>query len=246
VLTAISATAIGPHGANDGDHPNLAALVVDPHSTMSWVTHWYKTAYFGNLQDGTGLLLDMGRTVTIKQIKLALGGSPGFWGADVQIRIGDTPDLAGLAPVATANDVGGWVTADLYAPVTGRYVQIWFTKLPLDQQGTFQEHVYGVTVHGSAPRPSHSSASRISTHTTGQTVGQSRGGHGDKGHGNSGHGNSAHGGHANGGSHGYGGSQGHDGNHDGGARAHGGGHGHDGGHGGENNGGGFHGGGGHR
>ena len=69
VLTAISATAIGPDGASDGDHPDLAALVVDPHSTMSWVTHWYETAYFGNLQDGTGLLLDMGRPVTIKQIE---------------------------------------------------------------------------------------------------------------------------------------------------------------------------------
>ncbi|MCW2929855.1 MAG: serine/threonine protein kinase [Actinomycetia bacterium] len=211
VLTAVSATAIGPDGASDGDHPDLAALAVDPHSAMSWVTHWYKTAYFGNLQDGTGLLLDMGRTVTIKQFELALAGSPGFWGANVQIRIGDTPDLAGLAPVATANDVGGWVTADLHASVTGRYVQIWFTKLPLDQQGTYQEHVYGITVHGSAPRPSHSSASRINTHTTSQTVGQSRdthsgsshGGYRGGGHGNSGHGNS--------------------GGHDGGPRGHGGG-----------------------
>ncbi|HEY6786103.1 MAG TPA: hypothetical protein VI365_02210 [Trebonia sp.] len=183
VLSAVSATAIGPDGASDGDHPDRAALAVDPNSSMSWATHWYQTPYFGDLQDGTGLLLDMGRTVTVNQIELALGGSPGFWGADVQIRIGDTPDLAGLAPVATANDVGGWVTADLHAPVAGRYVQIWFTKLPLDQQGTYQEHVYGITVHGSAPQQSHSSPSRISTHATSQTVGQLRDSHSDNGHG---------------------------------------------------------------
>jgi hypothetical protein len=207
---------------------------------MSWVTHWYETAYFGNLQDGTGLVLDMGRTVTVRQIELALGGSPGFWGADVQIRVGDSPDFAGLAPVATANDVGGWVTTELGAPVTGRYVQIWFTKLPLDQQGTFQEHVYGITVHGSAPRPSNTSASRISTHTTSRTVGQSRdthsgdghgygGYHGGGGHGSSGHGSSGQGGHANGSGHGF------DSGQDGGPRGHGGGYG-----------GGFHGGDGHR
>jgi hypothetical protein len=226
MLTAISATAIGPDGTSDGDHPDLASLVVDPHSMTSWVTHWYETAHFGDLQDGTGLLLDMGRTVTIGQIKLALGGSPGFWGADVQIRVGDSPNLAGLAPVATANDVGGWVTADLKGPVTGRYVQIWFTKLPLDQQGTFQEHVYGITVHGSAPRPTNSSASRINTHTTSHTDSQSRGTHSAGGHGNGGHkGDGGHGhgdGHGNGGSHGDGGGpHGHGGGH-----AHGGGFGH--------------------
>jgi hypothetical protein len=171
VLTAISAIAVGPDGASDGDHPELAPLVVGPHSAMSWMTQWYETAHFGNLQDGTGLLIDMGRTVTIRQVELALGGSPGVWGADLQIRVGDSPDLMGLAPVATASDVGGWVTAELQAPATGRYVQIWFTKLPLDQQGTYQEHVYGVTVHGFAPRPSSSSARRVNKiHTTSQTT----------------------------------------------------------------------------
>jgi hypothetical protein len=227
VLTAISAAAVGPDGTSDGDHPELAPFVLGSHSAMSWVTHWYESAKFGNLQDGTGLLLDMGRTVTVRQIELALGGSPGFWGADVQIRIGDTPDLAGLPPVATASDVGGWVTADLRAPASGRYVQVWFTKLPLDQQGTFQEHVYGITVHGSAPRPTHSSASWVNNlHTTGHTTGRTWGTHHSEGHGE-GHG-----------SHGYGGYHGSGAGHGDGGHGHGGG-----GHGGF--GGGGHGGGGH-
>jgi hypothetical protein len=230
VLTAINAVAVGPDGASDGDHPGLARLVLDQNSSMSWVTHWYETAYFGNLQEGTGLLLDMGRTVTIKQVELALGGSPGFWGADLQIRIGDSTDLAGLPPVASATDVGGWVTADLQAPATGRYLQVWFTKLPKDQQGTFQEHVYGITVHGSAPRPSNRSASRVSIHTTAKTIGRSwgvpgggfgNGAHGDGGsaHGGSAHGGSAHGGSAHGGSHGYGGGHAHGGGYGGGGNA---------------------------
>lgn len=148
VLTAVSATAIGPLGASDGDHPQLAQYVLDPQSGTSWITHWYASAHFGELEEGTGLLLDMGRVVTIKQVQLALAGSPGFWGADVEIRIGNTPNLGNTKPVAVADDVGGWVRSKLSSPATGRYVQIWFTKLPLDSWGTYQEHVYGVTVHG--------------------------------------------------------------------------------------------------
>ncbi len=208
VLTAISAVAVGPDGASDGDHPELAPLVLDSRTQMSWVTHWYESAYFGNLKDGTGLLLDMGRIVTVRQIQLALGGSPGLWGADLQIRVGDSPNLASLTPVASASDVGGWVSAKLHAPVSGRYLQVWFTKLPLDAQGTYQEHVYGITVHGSAHRPSQSSAGHVNT--TSKTTGRSW--------------TTRAGGHAGGGWGGHGGHGGHDGG-DGGSHAFGGGHG---------------------
>ena len=155
VLTAASATAIGPFGASDGDHPQLAQNVLDPRSGTSWITQWYASAHFGRLKEGTGLLLDMGRVVTIRQVQLALAGGRGFGGADIEIRIGDTPDLANTKPVAVADDVGGWVMPKLSFPATGRYMQIWFTKLPLDSAGTYQEHVYSVTVHGSVPRSHH-------------------------------------------------------------------------------------------
>jgi len=154
VLTALSATAIGPLGASDGDHPQLAQYVLNPQSRTPWITQWYASAHFGRLKEGTGLLLDMGRVVTIRQVQLALAGGPGLRGADVEIRIGDTPDLAQTKPVAVADDVGGWVMPRLSSPATGRYVQIWFTKLPLDSTGTYQEHVYGVTVQGTVPAPS--------------------------------------------------------------------------------------------
>jgi hypothetical protein len=176
-LTAVSAVAIGPDGTADGDHPELASYAIDPQSGMSWVTHWYATAHFGNLQQGTGLLLDMGKQVTIRQVELALGGSPGFWGANLEIRIGDTPDLADTAPATMATDVGGWVSQDLGHAVTGRYVEIWFTKLPLDSWGTYQEHVYGIAVRGYVPaahRPVGSS-SAVPTHTTSHVVHLGRG-----------------------------------------------------------------------
>jgi hypothetical protein len=185
-LSAVSATAIGPAGGN-GDHPQIAPLVLDGNSATAWVTHWYASAHFGNLKDGTGLVLDMGRAVTIRRVQLALGGSPGLWGADIQIRVGNSPGQWNFTPAALATDVGGWVAPELRTPVTGRYVQIWFTKLPRDSWGTYQEHVYGVTVHGSAPAVSGSTAASATpsastpAHATGHTghagIGYPGGGH---------------------------------------------------------------------
>jgi hypothetical protein len=178
MLTAVSATAIGPAGTS-GDHPQIAHLVLDRNSATAWVTHWYASAHFGNLKQGTGLVLDMGRMVTVRQVQLALGGSPGFWGADVQIRVGDSPESWNFAPAAVSTDVGGWVSPELPSPVTGRYVQIWFTKLPRDSWGTYQEHVYGVTVHGSvsdasATAASGSPASAHGAHHSGAPFGGTR------------------------------------------------------------------------
>ncbi|HEV3067819.1 MAG TPA: hypothetical protein VGY50_08235, partial [Streptosporangiaceae bacterium] len=59
-LAAVSAVAFGPHGTADGDNPQIAARVLtDP--AMGWVSQWYATPSFGDLKQGTGLLLDLGR-----------------------------------------------------------------------------------------------------------------------------------------------------------------------------------------
>lgn len=171
-LTAVSATAIGPAGAS-GDHPRIAPLILDGNSATAWVTHWYASAHFGNLKEGTGLVLDMGRMVTIRRVQLALGGSPGLWGANIQIRVGDSPGQWNFAPAAAVTDAGGWVAPELRTPVTGRYVQIWFTKLPRDSWGTYQEHVYGVTVHGYG-----SAGQGAAGHGGGYGGGRGHGGHG--------------------------------------------------------------------
>jgi hypothetical protein len=40
------------------------------------------------------------------------------------------------------------VRLHLTSPAHGRYVLIWFTKLPTDSSGAFQAHVEGVTLQG--------------------------------------------------------------------------------------------------
>ena len=140
-LTPVQATAFGPNG---GDNPQLAHLVLGGgHS--AWHTDWYNTARFGNLYPGTGLLLRMGRTVTIASAQIDLGGATG---ASFQLRVGDTPTMAGLRPVARASGAGGVVRLSLTSPARGRYVLVWFTRLPINSSGTFQASVHGVTLQG--------------------------------------------------------------------------------------------------
>jgi len=87
----------------------------------------------------------MGRTVTITSAQIDLGNTTG---ASLQLRVGDTPTMAGLQPVARASGAGGLVRLSLTSPAHGRYVLVWFTRLPTDSSGTFQASVHGVTLQG--------------------------------------------------------------------------------------------------
>ena len=144
-LTPVSAAAFGPGGTAQGDDPQNAGLAIDGNGGTAWLSDWYTTAAFGNLQAGTGLLVDMGRPVTITAAQLTLGGLPG---ADLQLRTGNVPVLADLREVAGAADAGGTVHMRPAAAVRSRYVLIWFTRLPPDTSGTFQASVANVALQG--------------------------------------------------------------------------------------------------
>jgi hypothetical protein len=141
-LTPVSATAFGPGG---GDNPQRAHLAIDGDRGSAWHSNWYTTAHFGNLYRGTGLLLNMGRTVTITRVRVNLGRVSG---AAFQLRVGARPALAQLRPVARAGNAGGVVRLRLGSPAHSRYVLLWFTRLPADSAGTFQAGVYNVRVAG--------------------------------------------------------------------------------------------------
>jgi Helix-turn-helix domain len=143
-LAPVSVTAFGPGG---GDNPQLAQQAIAGQPGSGWRTDWYSTAFFGNLYPGTGLILDMGRPVTLTAAQVALGQARG---ASLQIRVGATPALTGLRPVAHAADAGGVVRFRLTQPARGRYVVIWFTRLPPDASGTFQVEVWNVRLDGRA------------------------------------------------------------------------------------------------
>jgi len=144
-LTPDSVAAFGPGGTASGDDPQRAALALGDDSASPWYSDWYTTANFGNLQSGTGLLLDMGRPVTVTSVRLSLGHIPG---TDLELRVGDTPALADLHRVAGSSGAAGSVQMSVTAPVHARYLLIWFTRLPPDPSGTCQVSVYQIRVQG--------------------------------------------------------------------------------------------------
>lgn len=143
-VTPVSAAAFGPGGTSDGDNPQNASLALSGDSATPWNTDWYASAQFGNLKTGTGLLADLGRTVTATSVTIRLGSASG---ADFQVRAGTSP--GDLSTVAHASGAGGTVRLPLATPAAVRYVLIWFTLLPPDADGTYQADISGVTVAAS-------------------------------------------------------------------------------------------------
>ena len=144
-LAPASVAAFGPAGTADGDDPQNAGLAIAGNAARPWYSQWYATPRFGALKQGTGLLLDMGQTVTVSSVRLSLVSRSG---AGIQLRAGSRPVPAWLPRVATAANAGGTVHLQPSAPVHVRYVLIWFTRLPPDNAGHYQAAVYRITVQG--------------------------------------------------------------------------------------------------
>lgn len=144
-LAPAAVTAFGPSGPGSGDNPRLAAQAIAGNPAAPWYSQWYATPGFAGLKTGTGLLVDMGRTVTVSSVRLSLGARSG---ASVQLRAGAKPLSSWLPQVASAANAGGAVRLRPGAPVHVRYLLIWFTKLPPDNAGHYQASVYRITVQG--------------------------------------------------------------------------------------------------
>ena len=145
VLAPVSALAFGPAHSGHGDNPQTASRAIDGSTATAWTTDWYRTAQFGGLQAGTGLLIDMGHPVKISSARIILGSARG---ADLQVLTGRTPVLTRMRRQAIANDAGGAVHLRLARPSRARYLLVWFTRLPAESPGKFQASVYTVRLKG--------------------------------------------------------------------------------------------------
>ena len=137
-----------------GDENSATAPeAIDGNPATAWSTQYYLgRPAFGGLKTGTGLILDMGRPVRISSVTVTFGPEPG---ADVSLEVGshDTLAAATLATfrtLARASNVGGTRTFRAAHPVRGRYVLIWFTKLPPAGAGRFAAQIFTIVVRGSA------------------------------------------------------------------------------------------------
>jgi lipopolysaccharide exporter len=145
VLVPVSAAAFGPAGVGSGDSPQLASMAIDVSTATAWTTPWYRTAQFGSLKAGTGLLIEMSHPVRITSVRIILGSARG---ANLQVLTGNAPALAMLHLKASASDAGGTLRLTLAGPERARYLLIWITLLPPDPSRTFQASIYDVRLKG--------------------------------------------------------------------------------------------------
>jgi hypothetical protein len=150
------------------ENNNGANLAIDGNPATAWKTHFYLgNAVFGGLQQGSGLILNMGRTVTLSSVAVTFGSIPG---ADVQIKIGtpaaplpppsNDPSAAqaaadqsyanAMTTVAQQANVSGTTLFPVSSTASGQYVLIWFTKLPpmAGQSNRYQAAIYNIVVKG--------------------------------------------------------------------------------------------------
>jgi len=136
-----------------GDENDSQAANVLTGTGGGWNSQDYYSAEFGDLKSGTGLILDMGQTVRLSSLTVQFGSSAG---ADVQIKMGSSPTRSAqnetsMATVASANDVGGSYDFKATSSATGRYLVIWFTKLPPAASGSgFAAQILSIIVRGTA------------------------------------------------------------------------------------------------
>jgi hypothetical protein len=154
LLTPASAHGFDPYNLKDTGKENdqSAAAAIDGSPATAWTSQYYFSAKFGGLKPGSGLILDLGHPVRLTSVRVQFGAIPG---ANVRIEIGDSNSYApatvgAMTTVARAADVSGVYTFPVHSSATGRYVLIWFTKLPPMASGhNYMAEIFNVVLQGS-------------------------------------------------------------------------------------------------
>ncbi|GAA3733055.1 protein kinase family protein [Salinactinospora qingdaonensis] len=143
-LTPASATGFDPAAGGDGDeHSENAGLAIDGDPSTAWSTEGYKDPLL-HLKEGVGLLIDMGETVTVREIDLALTDAGP---AEFEIMIGDEKNRDSMTTVHIEGGASGDVPVKVDEPTKGRYVAVWFTDLP-SVEGKYRGTIHEVELRG--------------------------------------------------------------------------------------------------
>jgi serine/threonine protein kinase len=140
-----SATSFDPE--RDGqENQGAASLAIDADRASGWRTDGYNQNFGpSGYKDGVGLVLDLGRSQEVKRLTLTLDPTGGsdltIYGSD------DDPypsTLEGWKQLADPQTGGKRASFNLDG--SHRYLLIWFTSLPQDDDGKFRGGVANVTL----------------------------------------------------------------------------------------------------
>jgi serine/threonine protein kinase len=142
----VTAKSFDPEAKPPTEFESAARLAVDGNATTAWKTEHYRTAAFGNLKKGVGLILQADGTNEIDSVTLT---SP-TRGWTVEIFVAEQPSatLVGWGPALASTKVQTASTTLTFNAAHGGAVLVWITNLGPSQQVRIAE----AAVNGRAPK----------------------------------------------------------------------------------------------
>ncbi len=145
-LKILKAQAYDPFGSPRDEHNADAPKAVDGDPQTTWETERYRTSDFGSLKPGVGIVLDLGSPKQARQLKLQLangGSSIEVYGSD---SVPDSFDGGTQHRLASLPDASRDATLDFAGDASYQYYLVWFTRLPSDPDGGFQDGIAEATL----------------------------------------------------------------------------------------------------
>jgi serine/threonine protein kinase len=131
-----------------------AKYAIDASPSTAWNSQWYASPEFGQLKTGSGLIIDLGRTVRLSTVTVTFNSQPG---AHVRLLVGNSSarskqNLESMTTVASASSPTGTVTFHVTSTATGRYLVIWFSRLAPAPGGSghFEAQIFNVAIKGTS------------------------------------------------------------------------------------------------
>jgi len=145
-----------PEGTDGGENPEEVPASHDGDPQTAWTTSTYLGySELGNLKDGVGLLVDLGKEREVAGVDLSLRGGPTSLTVYADPGSSTPPDsVSGLTvldevrtkPAAPDQPVQASVPTD--EPVRTRWVAVWLTDLPPNGEGDFEGSIAELAVVG--------------------------------------------------------------------------------------------------
>jgi hypothetical protein len=132
---------IDPQGDGE-ENDDRAPRAIDSDESTAWTSARYKSAQFGNLKQGLGLVLELEQSATITEVVVDVAGS----GGTAELRqTTQQDDVEGTTVIATGQIENDQVVLRPAAPVVADRLLVWFTRLPNDA-GQFRLEVSEVSL----------------------------------------------------------------------------------------------------
>lgn len=114
-------------------NPDTVTFAIDRNPISAWTTDTYYSPDLTTIAAPVGLVLDLAAPRAVSAVRLELVGT----GSAVTVQIGSSPQAPpqAWATLTDASGIGESIDLRSPRPVVGRYVLIWFTRLPPADSG---------------------------------------------------------------------------------------------------------------